>query len=304
VKVSLIIPSFRGAFKIPNILKALQAQSFSDFEVVLVIDSSVDTSYEVSQAFESTLRLTIIDRPNKGRAVTRNTGANHASGELLIFFDDDMRPVADCVEKHVTHHTKQYPSSILVGKPLEEIAVMKTDFQRYKAYLSKKWTSPLDSIEGPMTKENLFLPAANFSIPVSLFRQLGGFDERLSDAEDFDLAIRAFEQQIPIYFNGEAIAWHDDFVTCRSYINRLRQYQVANQYLKTLNPDLFTQYRPDFKHSTRWEKRMIYSCFSHKLWVDLIDHSPVFKALPVAVRYKLYDIITTGLAIYHPDRSI
>ncbi len=293
---SVIIPSYKGSHKFPNTLKALEMQTFGNFEVILVVDSSADDSLEVLGRTSTKLNITIVDRPNQGRSVTRNTGAAVATRELLIFFDDDTRPEPDCVAKHILHH-QHAQNSILVGAVPEDYSLMKTDFQQYKAYLSRKWTTPLEKVEGPLPEARLFLTAANFSISAHSFQQLGGFDDQLTDAEDFDLAIRAFQHGISIYFNARAIAWHDDFITCQSYIKRLQQYKSANQHLYLIKPQLYAQYPRYQRTSVNRAKRLFYSSFAQKYWIQLIDASLLHWILPRKVRYKIYDFVTTGYSL-------
>ncbi len=302
MRVSIIIPSYRGASKLPNVLEALSRQSYPDFEVIVALDGSVDDSLVVLARAEKPPVVLIKDYPNQSRSVTRNRGAQAATGDLLIFFDDDMRPALDCVAVHVRHH-EAHKNTICGGAQLEELAAMQNDFQHYKAHLSRKWTEPLAGCREPLTADQLFLTAANFSIPATLFRQLGGFDERLTDAEDFDLAVRACCQGIPIYFRREATAWHDDFITCRSYVKRLRQYQLAHGKLHQLKPDLYRKYNQYAYRRVSGLKKLAYNLTATPWVVGLIDGGGA-RVLPRKLRYKLYDVVTTGFAVHFPDRAL
>jgi glycosyltransferase involved in cell wall biosynthesis len=268
----------------------------------VVIDGSADHSNDSVSLYLSRLDLEVIDRPNGGRAATRNYGAEAAAEGLLIFLDDDTRPQPDCISKHVHHH-HQYPGSILVGAVPEDYAQMRTDFQRYRAFLSRKWTAPLDRITGPLPKDMLFLTAANFSVDKTMFCELSGFDEQLTDAEDYDLALRASIRNISIYYRSEALAWHDDFITCRSYIKRLRQYQLAHGKLHQLRPDLDQNFNQYTYHRVGGLKKMGYSLLAAPWMVNLIDGGGL-RLLPRKFRYKLYDIVTTGSAVHFPDRAL
>jgi glycosyltransferase involved in cell wall biosynthesis len=297
VHVSVIIPSYRGANKVPHVLEALARQNYTQFEVWVVVDEQDHQSADIARQFNNKLHLNLKVYQNRGRAATRNTGASSVRRGLLIFFDDDTRPEPDCIEKHVSHHQK-HSGSIMVGSVPEDIRVMRTDFQHYKAYLSRKWTAPLVQYEGPLPEDLLFLTAANFSIPAVLFHELGGFDERLTDAEDYDLATRASRKHIPMYFNAKAIAWHDDFITCQSYAKRLRQYQEAHQELSRVRPDLYSNDSAKYFNRPPLHKSLVYKMLCRDYCVSLIDKDlEILKYIPVRIRYKLYDIITTGLSI-------
>ncbi len=291
--ISVIIPTYNGAHKVTKALQALAQQTIQDFEVIVVVDGSTDDTTAILGRQGFGLRnLKVISQPNGGRSVSRNRGAREASGELLIFLDDDTRLIAPSLKMHHTHHQK-YKNCFLVGNAPEDFAQMKTDFQRYKAQLSRKWVEHLPA-DKPFMQQNLFLTAANFSTPKALFWQIDGFDERLTDAEDFDLGVRAFQKNIPIYFDKDNIAFHDDFITCTTYLRRLEQYAKSHQKLLALKPDLyntFNQYQPKPIHG--W-KRSIYYLFSTAFWVWSIDKWNWLKVFPQKIRYKLYDIITTA----------
>jgi len=293
MKISVIIPTYNGAQKVGKALHALAQQTIQDFEVIVVIDGSTDNTAQILGRQDFGLKnLKIIEQANGGRSVSRNNGAKEATGELLVFLDDDTRPLNQCLEMHITHHEK-YPNTFLVGNVPEDTAQMTTDFQKYKAHLSRKWVS--DIPQGvPFTQQTLFLTAANFSTPQTLFWQASGFDEQLTDAEDFDLGVRAFQKGIPVYFDKQNIAWHDDFITCSSYLRRLKQYAKAHEKLIALKPALystFNQYQPQ---ALGILKKLAYAFFAHNFWVTSIDDTHWLRIFPRKIRYKLYDIITTA----------
>jgi glycosyltransferase involved in cell wall biosynthesis len=100
--VSVIVPTYNGSHRILNVLRALEDQTVSDFEVIVAIDGSEDRTKEVLENHRVKLnRFKVIEQTNKGRASIRNFGAGKADGDLLIFYDDDMRPASDSVAKHL-----------------------------------------------------------------------------------------------------------------------------------------------------------------------------------------------------------
>lgn len=303
MKTSVIIPTYNGRCKVGNVLRALARQTHPPHEVIVVIDGSTDgtATYLAETGFG--LPFAVHTQENRGRAAVRNKGAQLATGDLLVFFDDDMRPEPDCLVRHLHHHAA-FPGSILVGAQLEEPAIMRTDIQRYKAHLSRKWARPFAGATQPESEKSLYLTAAHCSMFRPLFERLGGFDERLTDAEDYDLAVRAYQAGVPIYCDQGIVAWHDDFITCRSYVKRLRQYRMAHYLLKELKPEtyrVFNQYDP---HAIKASRRLLYSLVSRRWLVTAIDRNYLAFLLPARLRFKLYDVVTTGLSSYFSDRPI
>ncbi|GAB4398713.1 MAG: hypothetical protein OHK0053_17830 [Microscillaceae bacterium] len=302
VLLSILIPTYNGAHKLPNLLEALALQTDTDFETIIVVDGSTDHTLELLKQNTWPLSsLNIISQDNGGRALSRNQGAQAAQGDLLLFLDDDMRPAPEVVARHKAFHQQQNHPCALIGGAQEDETRLKTDLQFFRAYLSKKWST---NASGKINAENPFLMAAHFSIPRALFAELGGFDERLTDAEDFDLAVRATEAGISIYFDPGIEAWHDDFITCRAYIRRQRQYAAAHRKLMDLKPELYARYAQHQTKSPKGFKKMVYHFFGQKYWVSTIDGHNWLRALPRTWRYRVYDWVITALGVHFPEKKI
>tara|TARA_R110000850_G_scaffold20864_6_gene61820 strand:+ start:1021 stop:1935 length:915 start_codon:yes stop_codon:yes gene_type:complete len=301
MKVSVIIPTYNGGHKISGVLDALKDQSFKDFELIVVVDGSTDNTLEVLEKYKKVFsNLKIIYQKNSGRAIVRNKGAREANGDLLIFFDDDMLPTKNCIKLHLEHHKKKQ-GTILTGAQIDKSG--DTDILKYKAHLSIKWSIPLQKVQGsPLGKENLFITAANFSILKKIFIKLKGFDEQLTDAEDFDMAVRALKAGIQLYYNHKAFAWHCDIINGASYIRRLRQYREAHLQLQSLKPDLFKGFLIHKPIQPLGIKKIGFLFFTNRFWINFLDGSMLQKLLPQFLRYKLYDFITTANGVFFPER--
>lgn len=92
--VSIIIPVFNNAHTIEKTLRSIRAQSYNDFEVIVINDGSKDESEEVIRNFiEGDSRFTLISQTNKGVSAARNEGLEAATGEYVLFVDgDDLLP--------------------------------------------------------------------------------------------------------------------------------------------------------------------------------------------------------------------
>jgi glycosyltransferase involved in cell wall biosynthesis len=298
--VSVIIPTYNGAQKVLNILRALELQTVQPNEIIVVIDGSTDNTADVLHPLAAKSKLLrVVTQENKGRAAVRNRGAQEATGQLLIFFDDDMRPQPECIQAHVRHHS-QNAGTIGVGIQMEEIRPHNTDFQNYKASLSRKWLDKYVAIPDhtPMKTEYLFVTAANLSLPATVFSRINGFDSGLRDIEDFDLGMRASEAGIPIYFIRNAEAFHDDPVTCATYVRRLREYRKAHKTLAEIRPKFYSKYVTRPAAAPAGVKGTFFHLFASPTWLRIVD-SGSLTILPRSIRYKLFDIITTAQGSYY-----
>ena len=86
MKLSVIIPTYNEELAIKDCLASLKAQSYSDFEIIVVDDGSTDLTVKLLADFG------VLDfrQNHQGPGAARNLGARHAQGEILVFVDADM----------------------------------------------------------------------------------------------------------------------------------------------------------------------------------------------------------------------
>jgi len=89
MKVSVVIPTYNRAHIIDEALQSVFAQAFSDFEVVVVDDGSIDNTAAVIERIRDKRLRYIRQQPNAGHAVACNTGIHAAQGEYLSILDSD-----------------------------------------------------------------------------------------------------------------------------------------------------------------------------------------------------------------------
>lgn len=100
---SIIVPAFNVAKTLPATLNALLAQTFTDYEIIVVNDGSTDTTAAVLQEYEDTPSITVITQRNRGLAGARNTGIAAARGLYVGFCDADDLWLPEKLERHVAH---------------------------------------------------------------------------------------------------------------------------------------------------------------------------------------------------------
>ena len=100
--ISVIVPVYNVELYLAECLDSIEAQTFSDFEVIAVNDGSTDRSRMILEAYAAKdARIKIIDQPNAGLSAARNTGLDNASGEYVFFLDSDDLITPDAFEKTV-----------------------------------------------------------------------------------------------------------------------------------------------------------------------------------------------------------
>lgn len=124
---SIIVPCLNEENYLPNLLKNLNCQTFTDFETIVVDGNSEDKTKEVATKFPSKYPLTLHSTTTRNVSFQRNLGAKKAKGKILIFFDADtqipknyLKQIAQAFETKHPHFLTTY-LKVKSSKPSEKI---------------------------------------------------------------------------------------------------------------------------------------------------------------------------------------
>lgn len=100
--VSVIVPVYNVAQYLNQCVDSVLAQTFGDFELLLVDDGSTDASPAICESYAARdERVHVIHQPNRGASAARNVGLDQAHGEFITFLDSDDWLDAETLD--VTH---------------------------------------------------------------------------------------------------------------------------------------------------------------------------------------------------------
>ena len=89
-KVSIIVPVYNTEKYLRPCLDSIQAQTFTDFEAILVDDGSTDSSGIICDEYAAQdSRFVVVHKKNEGVAKARDYGFNKSIGEYVTFVDSD-----------------------------------------------------------------------------------------------------------------------------------------------------------------------------------------------------------------------
>jgi len=103
--VSVLIPTYKRAHLIGHVLEALQKQSYSNFEVLVVLKPSGDGTEEVLERFEKTLNIRVMLQEEGYVTDALNLGLGQAQGTVVAFLDDDAIPQKDWLQNHLNTYS-------------------------------------------------------------------------------------------------------------------------------------------------------------------------------------------------------
>lgn len=112
MKFSVVIPVYNAAASLRETLDSVAAQSFTDFEVVVVNDGSTDSSSEILMEWQKNyplISLTVVEQENQGLGTARNRGIQAAGGEYIAFLDADDLWLPEKLQMTYQHLEQETP---------------------------------------------------------------------------------------------------------------------------------------------------------------------------------------------------
>lgn len=217
--ISVIVITLNEARRIGRLLEDLAQQTHRHFEVILVDSHSDDNTCAIAESFRQALpELTIHIMSERGVCLGRNTGAQLAQYDRLLFLDADVRLNADFLTKATQH---------LQHKNLKVAGV----------YLNAKSLSSHFKLGYHLFNLGIF--ATQFVFPTAIgaclishkdiHQRIGGFDESITLCEDCDYVNRAAKitrfRMLPMSFNFDPRRLRQD-----GYLKTGSKYLYANLY--------------------------------------------------------------------------
>lgn len=208
---SVIIPTYQRNDLLAKCLHCLEPEiqtlPFEQYEVIVTDDGSEVTAEQLIR--ESYPWVKWVSGPRKGPAANRNNGAKYASGEWLVFTDDDCLPDPQWLEAYAQARMIQQSYLVFEGR---------TYVDRPRQSLAE--TSPINESGG-------YLWSCNFAIQKQLFESLTGFDERFPHAamEDVDFRLRLVKSEYKFSFVKTASVCHP--WRAKGGWNKIKQHREA-----------------------------------------------------------------------------
>jgi glycosyltransferase involved in cell wall biosynthesis len=238
--ISVIIPTYNRASSIKECLLSLLSQTLEryKYEVIVVDDGSTDNSYDVFKKADLPTNFFYTRQENGGPAMARNTGVEHAQGEIILFFDDDVLATPKLLSEHISTHN-QYPNVVVLGytpfaKSLPKNPIMEYHRNRWDRIFSDISQHSKDGLKIPY---NYFM-TLNLSVKKSDFVKLGPFNSDFSTPafEDTELGLKFLQAGFSILFNRKAHAYHHPSLDVFSITKRQEKngYSAGCYYL--MNP--------------------------------------------------------------------
>ncbi len=210
--ISVIILTWNSAAHLPRCLASLSAQTWRDFEVIIVDNHSEDEAPLGLEKKYPDLNLCVKQlASNQGFATGNNIGARLAQGGWLALLNADAFPEPDWLESMLAaaqRHPNAFFSSRLIQANTPELLDGQGDIY-HASGLAWRRNYGLSSTLNPPEDEVFSACAAAAFYPTQAFLAVGGFDEDyFSYHEDVDLGFRLRLYGLKCFYIPEAVAYH------------------------------------------------------------------------------------------------
>lgn len=188
VLASVIVPTFRGAHRLPHLLAQLERQVVAGaWELVVVVDGSSDGTPQLLEAWRHRLPLTVIANPQaQGVAAALTRGFTAARGEYLIRCDDDLDVRPSFVSDHLA--VQAGADDVVALALTRDLFPRTTPYTR--AYGEPANLHHLAACYAEPDRLKWVHLAACFSLHRRLWEASGGFDPRFAYGEDSEFGYR------------------------------------------------------------------------------------------------------------------
>ena len=197
-RISVVMPVYNRAGLVERALRSVLAQSFADFELIVVDDGSTDALAQALERFRGPrLRLVRHER-NQGIAAARNTGVQEARSACVAFIDSD--------DEWLPEMLGRLHARLEVGLPERSLAL--SGFYLERDRLGRREARPLPEAADWYLR---LLAGCNVSlgscalISRSTFDEIGPFDQQMRRFEDWDWLLR-YTSRRPIASIEEPLA--------------------------------------------------------------------------------------------------
>lgn len=209
-QVSIVVPTYQGAGRLPRLVRALQAQRGVDWEAVIVVDGLIDDSVEVIERLRGELPVKVVPlEVNQGRAGALNAGFAAARGEVLVRCDDDVEPRPDFAAAHLALHQGR---RVGVVGPCEDVFA---DTAYARAYGRPAERRVREAWYRTPPDQAWRLWSGNVSVTREVYDEVGDYDTGFREYgwEDIEWGFRLHLLGVPVVVGREVEALHHNPAT-------------------------------------------------------------------------------------------
>lgn len=193
---SIIVPTYNRKNTLVLALHSVLAQTYQNFEVIVVDDGSTDNTKEHLQTVFphelKTGKIRYFYKQNGGCCAARNYALARAKNDWIAYLDSDNVLLPDYLDNFVTHIYHNHTSKCLY-----------CNFVTYKQHHRGQAFDPNKLLQAN------YIDLGTFVHNKSIYDELGGFDTNMTRLVDWELIIRYTKKHTPVYINKACLLYND-----------------------------------------------------------------------------------------------
>lgn len=197
--VSVVTATYNRAKYLPGTIGSVLGQTYPHLEHHVVDDGSTDDTKEVIAPYLVDPRLKYHVQSNRGQAVARNVGLAHAKGEYLCFLDSDNLWEPDKVESQLREFEAHPEADVVYG----DIRAIDEEGNPLDLPNMKRHSGRITEL---LLRDN-FVTFNTAMIRRSCYEELGGLDERIRRADDYEFFLR-YSTRFPFLYVPKVYVWY------------------------------------------------------------------------------------------------
>ena len=290
--VSLVISTFQRRDSVLRLIDTLATQTTMPREVIVVVDGSTDGTTSALAAVDTPFPLRVVTQHNQGLSEARNHGTKTASGEWVLFLDDDMALEPSFLESMARNFVPENDvviGQIKLGDWLDDSILTR----EARAWEREARETMLRQVFGVYS-----LTFQATAVRRALVDEVGGFDVDFATAgewgnEDIEFAYRLALAGARIRYEDDAIVRTDYVTDPDDWLRRYSQLGPADVRLVTKHPALAPAIYGRYAEHSR----------IHRLVAPAVLRFPVVQRLATPVRKLVVALLQRGHTSWWVDRG-
>ncbi len=215
MKVSVVIPTYNR----PGLALGLsrQIRAYHPQAEIIVVDQSQkkEPSKEIKK-----LGLIYLDDNKINTSVAKNVGFSRATGDIVIFFDDDVEITPQTIKAHLKEYRHRSVLGV-AGRVINDGETVPAETSVTTGWVNRSLTNFIGNFWGTKSQKVLFPYGCNMSFRRRTLKHLGCFDKKITPPgfEEYDLGLRV-SRVGQMRFSPEALVYHHRAVSGGNRLSR------------------------------------------------------------------------------------
>ncbi|MDP4208898.1 MAG: glycosyltransferase [Bacteroidota bacterium] len=214
--VSIIVPAYNEEVNVVRTIENLLKCDYPNVEIVFVDDGSKDRTFQlVKDAFDNNPKVTVLTKPNGGKASALNFGIEHAQGEFLVCIDADTLLKPDAVSMLMPYFGDSQVAAVAGNVKVGNKVNLLTNWQSIEYTTSQNF----DRLAFDYVNSIMVVPGAIGAFRKSAMLEVGAFTTDTL-AEDCDLTLRFLRAGYRVRTCNDAISMTEAPESTRMFLKQ------------------------------------------------------------------------------------